>query len=395
MIGPLAPDELATLVAAGEDSFVEFKDSRVTNSDMAKELCAFANAGGGRILVGVDDDGVIVGADGWDDERVMNIARTAIDPPITPTFQRIAREDGRVVVVIGADSGAEKPYAVRSGETRRYYVRVGSTRREASREELIRLTQASGAVASDLRPVTNARINDLDRALLSARFAGRRSLAFDNLGTAEMEAVLAAAEILEPTTGAPTIGGLMCFGRRPHDHLPYAMITCTAYAATEPRRELIDRLDANGRVEEQVEAAGAFIARNLRAASTVSGVQRIETPRHSPEDFREAVANAVGHRHYGIAGPTQLRVFSNRVEVISPGAPPNGVTPVSMRVGVSVRRNQFIFARLAELHIVDAVGRGLVLLFEEAARLGLREPEVSVEDNNWTKLVLWHEPLIT
>lgn len=52
MIGPLARDDLATLVASGEDSFVEFKDPRVSNADLAKELCAFANSQGGRVLVG-------------------------------------------------------------------------------------------------------------------------------------------------------------------------------------------------------------------------------------------------------------------------------------------------------------------------------------------------------
>jgi len=54
MSGPLARDELAELIAAGEDSFVEFKDARTANRDLAKELCAFANASGGRVLIGVE-----------------------------------------------------------------------------------------------------------------------------------------------------------------------------------------------------------------------------------------------------------------------------------------------------------------------------------------------------
>jgi ATP-dependent DNA helicase RecG len=389
-MGPLAPDELATLVAAGEDSFVEFKDPRVDNADLARELCAFANTGGGRVLIGVDDDGAIVGADGWDDERVMNIARTAIDPPLTPTFQRVTMDGERVVVLVGVEVGVEKPYAVRSGESKRYYVRVGSTRREASREELIRLTQASGAVASDLRPVVGSGVEDLEPALLSERFSGRRSLDFDGLDDIERRRVLAAADILDAGTGAATIAGVMCFGRRPQDRLPYAMVTCTAFPGTTLGPEMSDRVDAVGRVDEQIEIAANFVERNLGAASTISGIRRLDAPRHPPESFREAVANAVAHRHYGIAGPSQLRVFADRVELISPGAPPNGVTPASMRVGVSVRRNQFIFARLAELRIVDAVGRGLVLLYEEAALRGLPEPEISVEDESWTRLVLRH-----
>lgn len=387
-MGPLARDELAALVASGEDSFVEFKDPRVSNSDLAKELCGFVNSQGGRVLIGVSDDGDIVGADGWTDEKVMNLARTAIDPPVVPSFQRVEL-DGRHVVVISVDLGAEKPYAVRSGESRRYYVRVGSTTREASREELVRLTQASGAVASDLRPVIGATVADLDESLLRERFAGRRTLDFDALDEAARRQVLVAAEILEGQTGSPTIGGLLCFGRKPQDRLRYAAVTCTAYPGTAPSRELTDRAEAAGRVEQQVQSAADFVERNLRASSDVEGVQRRDAPRHPPESFREAIANAVAHRHYGIAGPIQLRVFVDRVEVVSPGAPPNGVTAASMRVGVSARRNEFIFGRLAELRIVDAVGRGVVLLYEEAARLGLREPEIHIEES-WTRVVLWH-----
>ncbi|MDQ3647625.1 MAG: putative DNA binding domain-containing protein [Actinomycetota bacterium] len=389
MIGPLARDDLATLVASGEDSFVEFKDPRVSNADLAKELCAFANSQGGRVLVGIDDDGGILDAAGLEEERVMNIVRTSIDPPLVPTYQRVPWDDVRTVVVVGVEPGAEKPYAVRSGESRRYFVRVGSTKREASREELVRLTQASGAVASDLRPVVGATLEDLDDALLSRRFAGRRSMSFEELGADQRRQVLVAADILEAETGRPTIGGLLCYGRQPQDRLPYAMVTCAAYPGAAVGRELLDRFEASGRVEEQIEQAASFVERNLRAPSTVEGLTRHEEARHPLESFREAVANAVAHRHYGIAGPSHVRMFTDRVEVVSPGAPPNGVSPESMRVGVSVRRNEFILARLAELGVVDAVGRGVVLLYEEAAARGLPEPEIAVEEN-WTRLVLWH-----
>ncbi len=389
MIGPLARDDLATLVASGEDSFVEFKDPRVGNADLARELCAFANSQGGRVLLGIDDDGSILDAAGWDEERVMNIVRTSIDPPLVPTYQRVPWDEERTVVVIGVETGAEKPYAVRSGESRRYFVRVGSTKREASREELVRLTQASGAVASDLRPVIAATLDDLDDALLAQRFAGRRTLPFEQLDADQRRKVLIAAEILEAETGRPTIGGLLCYGRRPQDRLPYAIVTCIAYPGPTVGRDVLDRLDATGRVEQQIELAASFVERNLRAPSTVESLTRQEEARHPPESFREAVANAVAHRHYGIAGPSHLRVFSDRVEIMSPGAPPNGVSPESMRVGVSVRRNEFILARLAELGVVDAVGRGVVLLYEEAAARGLPEPEIEIEEN-WTRLVLRH-----
>jgi len=77
---PLAPDELAALIAAGEDSFTEFKEPAVTTRDLARELCAFLNTAGGRVLIGVADDGSVVGRGDGDDAKVMNVARTLLVP---------------------------------------------------------------------------------------------------------------------------------------------------------------------------------------------------------------------------------------------------------------------------------------------------------------------------
>ena len=159
-----------------------------------------------------------------------------------------------------------------------------------------------------------------------------------------------------------------------------AAVTCVAYRGATVERELLDHSEVGGRVEQQVEGAIEFIERNLRSTSTVEGTRRVEAPRPSTETLREVVANAVAHRHYGIAGPCQVRVFVDRIEVQSPGGLPNGVTPEAMRIGVSVRRNPFIVARLAELGLVDAVGRGFVLVVEEALARGLKEPQVHTPD---------------
>lgn len=386
-MGPLTRDELATLVASDEDSFTEFKEL-VSTGDLAKELCAFANAAGGRVLIGVDDDGRIVGDVEWDEERAMNVARTSLDPSIIPTFQKLVWEPETEVAVVGLDQGVAKPYSVRSGERRIYYIRVGSTSREATREELVRLTQASGAVAADLRPVLSATTDDLDATLLEKRFAGLRTIRWDRLSADEKKRVLANAEILDPEGGHPTIAGLLAYGVEPQRHLPYAIVTCVAYPGVVVERSLLDHSEIGGRLDDQIAQATAFIERNLARGSVVSGLERVERARPSTESLREVIANAVAHRHYGITGPVQVRVFSNRVEVTSPGGLPNGVTVDGMRVGLSVRRNEWIFQHLASLRYVDAVGRGIVLLFEEALDLGLPTPDIEPGDN-WITVTLY------
>ena len=202
----------------------------------------------------------------------------------------------------------------------------------------------------------------------------------DALNETERRTVLINGEILHPETQGPTVAGLLCYGNAPQDRLHYAIVTCVSYRGVVAERELLDRAEIGGRIDQQVSDSVAFIERNLRNPSTVSGITREDAPRPSRESLRELIANAIAHRHYGIAGPTHLRVYANRVEVLSPGGLPNGVTPAAMRVGVSVRRNEFLVQHLESLRLVDAVGRGVVLMLEEAASLGLPEPRIETPE---------------
>ncbi len=388
MSGPLSAAELAALVTAGEDSFTEFKAAQSSTRDVAKELCAFLNAEGGRVLLGVEDDGTVTGLGAWDEERAMNTVRTLLDPPAIPTWQQIQLR-GAMVGVLAVERGTEKPYAVGGGEGRRYYVRVGSTSREASREELIRLTQASGAVQPDLRPVPGATAADLDPAALEQHFGGRRSLDWPALDAGEREAVLVSADILDPRDRLVTLGGLMCFARDPRAHLPQAEVSCVAYPGTEVERELVDRAAVGGRVSIQVRDAVAFVERNLRSSSTLERVERVDAPRPSEVVLREVVANAIAHRDYAIGAPVQLRVFADRVEVLSPGPLPNGVSPAGMRVGVTVRRNPFVVQHLVQQRVMDALGRGIVLVTEDLLAAGLPEPRIETPEGFVLVTLAW------
>jgi len=386
--GPLTRADVAALADGEEDSFTEFKSSDTSPKALAKELCAFLNTQGGRVLIGVEDDHTIAGLGAWDEERVMNVARTLVHPPALPTWQRVSVE-GAEVGVVGVGVGREKPYAVGGGEGRSYYVRAGSTSRECSREELIRLTQASGAVAPDLRPVIGACAADLDADAVHEPFAGRRTIVWSELADGDRLQLLTRAEILHEATGTPTVGGLLCFGRDPQERMPHALVRCVAYPSAAVTRVVLDQADAVGRLDDQVRQAADFVRRNLRHGSDVAGLERIERPRPSLESVREVVANAVAHRDYAITGPVQLRVFPERLEVVSPGGLPNGVTPEAMRVGVSVHRNPFLVEFLRSRRIIDAYGRGIVLLIEEAARLGLPEPSIKAPDGFVEVVMFW------
>lgn len=160
-------DEIAELVYNGENSFIEFKQDSVRPEDIAKEMVAFANADGGRILLGVDDSGAVVGIQRFPEpqrleEWVMQVARDAVRPPLIPAYQLIRKYDGeRDIAVITVAPGLDV-YARWLNNGSRYYLRVGSTSREASAEELQRLFQRRGRLRAELLPVVAAKYEDLD-----------------------------------------------------------------------------------------------------------------------------------------------------------------------------------------------------------------------------------------
>jgi ATP-dependent DNA helicase RecG len=137
--------ELYSSIASGEDSFTEFKRDISQRSDFASEMIAFANMEGGRILVGVDDSGTIVGVHDPKrvEEAILNIARHNCVPLLTPTIAQVQDDAGNVVVVVEVPRRLEAPHENNSGQC---YIRVGSSKRLCTPHERARLLQAASLV---------------------------------------------------------------------------------------------------------------------------------------------------------------------------------------------------------------------------------------------------------
>jgi len=151
--------ELKNLIAAGESSHLEFKSEQVEPEDLAKEIVALLNFQGGKILLGVEDNGVVSGVARQDvEEWVINICRNNVVPQIIPGYQKLLVEN-KSVVVLDIPAGIAKPYHTQKGD---YYIRADSTARKASREELSRLFQDSGLVHYETTPIAGTRVADLN-----------------------------------------------------------------------------------------------------------------------------------------------------------------------------------------------------------------------------------------
>ncbi len=390
--------ELYEMIAGGEDSFTEFKREISERSDFAGEMVAFANTEGGYLLLGIDDAGSIVGIDEPQrlEEQIINLARQNCNPPITPSIDRVATNEGLVLVVyIPRRVGV--PHETNTGIC---YIRVGSTKRRCTPPERARLLQLAGLVHYDEVPIPRTGIDDLSLD------------AFGSYYQRIYEAPLATAEVPLPQMlenmrfvvrdveerARLSLAGLLLFGKRPHNYLYYARISAVRWQGREAGENIIDRQEIVGRLPDQIDHAVAFIKRNTSLATTIDGVQQTDRPQYPQPVLREAIVNAVAHRDYSLTGANiLLYVFENRIEVRSPGGLPNTVTLANIRAHYSRARNETIARVLFNLGYVNSLGSGIPRMIRLMSKHVGREPEFEVigqhVEGQQFLVRLWGEPI--
>ena len=453
--------ELIELIRNGENSGVEFKRDTIDNRALAKELVAFANLQGGSVLLGVEDDGTIVGLTRADpkepadegeegalrtyqrlEEWVMQACRDKVRPELIPYFEIIREvEPGRDVAIVQVERGWDTHH-VWHDQHRTYYIRIGSLSREASPEELERLFQKRGAFRLEIRPVSGSSIKDLDLRRLRDYFERIRSqqvppdrpptewkelveaeakLAdksrwreivesrerqwYQDIET-EWESLLINTEFLDEGERHPaTVAGLLLFGKNPNRYLPQAGIDAAAYASREKeyaarersslRGTMVALRAADGSMVESglVEQAVEFVRRNTRlTAHLQEGAMRKEQWAYPEEAVREAIVNALVHRDYLLSGTDiELGIYEDRLEVISPGHLPNGITPERMRTGCRSARNQLLKDVMRDYGYMEHMGMGVPRkIIRGMLNHNETEPEF-IEDGERFLVRLWKE----
>lgn len=373
----MRPQEVLELIRNGEDSRIEFKRDDVANYELAKAIVAFLNLEGGTVLLGVEDDGTVSGTSRANlEEWVAELCRVKVDPPVIPNMSWARNVAiGKDVLAVAVPLGPDKPYARVHDNRRTYFIRVGKTTQEARQEELERMFQASGRVRYGLKPVPGTTLDDLDRRRLRDYFTRvLGGTAPRDEQVAEWESLLCNLDLMIRASGAPlaTIDGVLLFGKAPKRHLPQSGIRALAYQGPNPayaaqadqdlRGPLLLLAAADGTVVESgmVEQALDFVARNTRPSARLKRGRREDRPGYPPDVLREAIVNALVHRDYSIAGSDiTLAVYSDRLEIQSPGRLPNTVTVEGMKAGLRYARNQTLVNVMRDYRYVEFRGMGI------------------------------------
>lgn len=373
-------DELAELIRNGENSGVELKRDDLRPEKLAEEMAALLNLEGGHILLGVENDRTVSGLKRSPEkveEWVMEAARTHLRPAAIPFWETVIWEEGKIVGVVTLPTdGPDKPYKAKRGSAWVTQMRVGTTTRDATDEEELRLYQQSGRLHYDIKPVPGASIHDLDRRRLLSYFRDIRQQEHpEENDEAAWQRLLINTDLMVEDRGraVPTAGALLLFGPRPNRFLPQAGITAVAYPGTEKDYAAKARALLRGPITELRSAAGAtveigvieqaldFVRRNTDIEAWIdTGGRRQERWDYPLEAVREAVVNAIAHRDYTITvTDIELSIYSDRLEVISPGRLPNTVTVEKMRAGYRASRNELIKEVLRDYRYIEATGLGV------------------------------------
>lgn len=377
--------DLSTLLAHGENLHVEFKQWPVQPDDLAAAIVAFANTDGGQLILGVDDHGQVIGITDSDRDRlaqtVDNVAFHNIHPPATVVLETMIDPQGRVVLIAQIPKGSQRPYRTNRGV---YYIRTASGRRQASREELLRLFQASESLYYDETPVLSTSQVDIEAQTQAdiLELAKQRGV---DVAAIDPQRLLRNWKLLAQSDGqfSLTVAGVLFLARNPQHWLPTAYITALRIPGSDISIAPSDQKHIEGRLLTLLEDAKRFLEIHLPRPHYIQGLAPEVTPELPTEVLREALVNAVAHRDYTISAPIRVFVFDDRIEIRTPGTLPNTVTVESLPFGIHVLRNPMIYNMLLRVGLVTDAGSGVPRMIRLVRQATGQEPTFRQEGNEF------------
>ena len=353
-------DELLDLIEIGEGYTLEFKEN--FSSSIDKEICAFANSKGGKILLGVDNKGAVKGFNMSNTvkSQIQTIARN-MDPAFSVDIKQINN-----ISVINVPEGKEKPCSAGG----KYYLRIGANSQKMNRNELRLFFQNQGLVNFDEKqnPKFNIKkdFNDeafqgfLDRAKIKESLSRQRLLV--NLGFLKQNKINNA--------------GILFFCKYLSNFLLNANITCVLYQG-DSKYKILDKKVFEKDLISNYEDAFSYLKDKL---NTEYIIKRERTEKlELPEDaLREAILNAIAHRDYFSNSHIQVNIFKNSLEIVNPASYPRNITIKDLLKG-SHPKNLFLFSMMQRANLVEKVGSGIKRIVDAMRTYNLTLPKFEYE----------------
>jgi len=364
--------EIKEIVMNGENQKVEFKTSLRLKNDIGKTISAFANTEGGVILVGVSDEGEILGVDiGRKTVKdLANWVKENTDPQTYPDI-RVHQVKGKNIIEISVKESDEKPVFFKD----RAFQRVGKTNQRISASKIRELAkQERVKLHWDERICEGATLEDIDEE--KVRWYLERREKIRNVKKPmdmSLEELLMNIGAVNREVKKPTNAGILFFGKNPQRFFLNSQLRIARFKGIDVIHPVIDRLDCQGTLWEMVEMAEEFIRRNIRLLSfrVSTSFQREDKFEYPLDALREAIINALIHRDYLEPADVRTFIFDDRIEVINPGSFPEGVSPDEP---VHKPVNPILCQFMYDVGFIERYGSGIKMMKRLCRQWGNKEP---------------------
>lgn len=382
----LTETDVVALLAGGRSVELDLLPGRAPVSDIAITLTAMANTRGGTLFLGVaprSDKPVGVDDSGNAVNRVLEAA-LSINPPLIIPLPQMMQVKGNPMVVAQVPRGMPYVYAYEG----RYFARDGVENVPLLPHKLRRLMLERGDVSFEAEQVLYASRDDLDWGQVEAYVAN-----LSGMGEMNPEQVLLKRGCLLQRDDrlVPTNAGILLFGKDPQMYVRGSDITAARFAGEE-MGDVFTRQDINGTLPQQIRRAETFLVDNLRKGVRLGDqMARREQLEYPLKAVRELLVNAVAHRDYSITGDgIRLYLFSDRLEITSPGGLPGPVTVQNIR-DERFSRNSAIVQVLSDMGYIERLGYGVDRVIKLMQEDGLPEPEFA-ETAGGFRVTLFNKP---
>jgi len=352
------------ILKSPEGQFVEFKQS--INSTLAREIVGFANTGGGTIVIGVDDNGIIKGMRNInkDVSKIESITRNC-DPPISILIN-LEQKMGKDLLFIDIPDSPEKPHSCSDG----FFLRSGATTLKMTRNEIIHFLHSTNQILWDKKKCFSFKYpEDFDND------AFRRFCVMSGMSNIEIdtEDLLITLEVAERSDKRLIFNnaGVLFFAKEPARFHLDAVVDCILFQGHD-KATILDRKTQTSNLMENVEQAMIFLKKHLSLRYEIKTLVRKEILELPEDALREAVLNAVIHRDYHFNGANvSVEIYRDRVEISDPGELPPGMKPEDMGKK-SVRRNKLLADLFHRIGEVEKVGSGILRMKQALKEAGIQ-----------------------
>jgi len=347
-----------------ESQVLEFK--REYSDGIRKTVVAFANTDGGKLIVGVNNDGVVVGLDNpYDDMlKISNSLRDSIRPDVMVFISMIIDEiKGKQVIVINVERGTSCPYYLGNKGVRPegVFLRQGASTVPASEAAILKMIRETSGNRYEVARSIEQNLTFTQ----TAKYFSDKNIKFE-------ESQRRTLDLIGSDNTYTNLGFLL--SDQCNHSIKFAAFNGSVKEIFKERNEF------TGSVLLQLENVYEAIDKYNALGSTFSGLYRIDRKDYPEEVIREVLLNAVAHREYGISASTLVSIFDDRIEVLTVGGLIKGVTLSDIMLGVSASRNSNLANVLYRLELVEAYGTGMKKIMRNYDEYNFK-PSIELSDN--------------